>query len=108
MSIVPYLVNELLSQLESPSIYEHPHSLPLSVYFHPHERMTAPLRAGYLRPWQHRLQNESGISNIKNDKDSFKVSLDVQQFKPEELNVKVMLFVFLLHWLNYYYLHEDR
>uniref|UniRef100_A0A1B6DRN4 SHSP domain-containing protein n=1 Tax=Clastoptera arizonana TaxID=38151 RepID=A0A1B6DRN4_9HEMI len=48
-----------------------------------------PLRTGYLRPWRHVHSSDSGLSNIVNDKDGMKVSLDVQQFKPEELQVKV-------------------
>lgn len=88
MSLVPYIVNELLSELDRPSYDNH--------FFQPYERLTvAPLRAGYLRPWRHHHQNESGVSSVANDKDGFKISLDVQQFKPEELNVKVSCFIFL-------------
>lgn len=91
MSLVPFLVNELLSELDRPSIYDQHFGMPLSVHFHPYERaLAAPLRAGYLRPWRHVLQDNSGVSNVKNDKEGFKVTLDVQQFKPEELNVKVV------------------
>jgi crystallin alpha B len=41
---------------------------------------------GPLRPSFDRLR--SGLSHVKNDKNEFKVSLDVQQFKPEEIQVK--------------------
>jgi len=33
---------------------------------------------------------DSGTSTVKADKDKFQVILDVQQFKPEEINVKVV------------------
>lgn len=94
MSIVPFLVNELLGELERPNIYDQDFGLPLALHHsshhHPYGRvLSAPLRAGYLRPWRHVLQDNSGVSNLKIDKDGFKVNLDVQQFKPEELTVKV-------------------
>lgn len=83
MSLVPLIVNELLSELERPAYDNH--------FFHPYERLVAPpsLRVGYLRPWRTDRQENSGVSSVTNDKEGFKVSLDVQQFKPEELNVKV-------------------
>lgn len=46
----------------------------------------------YYRPWADHIRDEntSGWSVIKNDKDKFHVALDVQQFKPEEVNVKIV------------------
>ncbi|KAF7989274.1 hypothetical protein HCN44_007948 [Aphidius gifuensis] len=47
--------------------------------------------SNYLRPWAELLRNaESATSTVKPDKDKFQVILDVQQFKPEEINVKVV------------------
>jgi len=37
-----------------------------------------------------RSREEGGISTVKADKDKFQVVLDVQQFKPDEINVKVV------------------
>lgn len=51
---------------------------------------SVPLLAGYLRPHRHTHLDESGVSTIANKKDQFKVNLDVQQFKPEEINVKLV------------------
>ncbi|XP_029054437.2 protein lethal(2)essential for life-like [Osmia bicornis bicornis] len=45
----------------------------------------------YYRPLNELLRRgESGASTIMADKDTFKVILDVQQFKPEEINVKLV------------------
>jgi len=49
-----------------------------------------PMRTGYLRPWRHLARQQSGVSNVVNDKDKFQVNLDVQQFKPEEISVKTV------------------
>ena len=52
----------------------------------------ARMRTGYKRPWTRVLNNlmkqESG-STVNIDKDKFEVMLDVQQFAPNEVNVKV-------------------
>ncbi|KAJ8679694.1 hypothetical protein QAD02_015481 [Eretmocerus hayati] len=46
----------------------------------------------YYRPWGEllRRENDGGLSTLKADKDSFQAVLDVQQFSPEEINVKVV------------------
>lgn len=45
----------------------------------------------YSRPWAQLLRkDEGGSSTVKADKDMFQVVLDVQQFSPEEINVKVV------------------
>lgn len=47
----------------------------------------------YYRPWADLLRQETGdrgVSSITLDKDAFKVTLDVQQFKPEEIDLKVV------------------
>lgn len=76
-----------------------------------------PVLSGYYRPWRHQLAKNSGRSNIQDNKDiytvcilnfnyldlnrksstcncncsyNFQVNLDVQQFKPEELSVKMI------------------
>ncbi|KAL1138503.1 hypothetical protein AAG570_008566 [Ranatra chinensis] len=52
--------------------------------------LSVPLRSGYRRPWRAMNAGDSGVSNIRNDSEGFKINLDVQQFKPEELSVKVV------------------
>ncbi|XP_046833801.1 protein lethal(2)essential for life-like [Vespa crabro] len=46
----------------------------------------------YYRPWANlfKLNDHGGISTINMDKHTFKVILDVHQFKPEEISVKVV------------------
>lgn len=45
----------------------------------------------YYRPWGELLRKEGGgTSTVKADKDKFQVVLDVQQFKPDEISVKVV------------------
>jgi len=43
-----------------------------------------------IRPRRFRTRQESGISEIRSDKNKFEVMLDVQQFQPSELSVKVV------------------
>ena len=43
----------------------------------------------YYRPWRHLTRQQSGTSSLQSDKDGFRVNLDVQQFKPEEVTVKM-------------------
>jgi len=45
--------------------------------------------AGYYRPWSTAVARNDTGSTIIADKDKFEVNLDVQQFAPEEITVKV-------------------
>ncbi|KAK3917413.1 DNA-dependent protein kinase catalytic subunit [Frankliniella fusca] len=53
-----------------------------------HSMLQPHLRSHYLRPWRLARQN-SGSSSLAVDNNQFQVSLDVQQFAPSELSVKV-------------------
>lgn len=45
----------------------------------------------YYRPWSELLRKgEGGASIVVADKDKFHVNLDVQEFKPDEISVKVV------------------
>lgn len=67
-------------QLLSPHVLER--------YVIPHERRNRnPLH--YYRPCAELMRN-AGTSTVKSDKNKFQVILDVKQFKPEEINVKVV------------------
>ncbi|XP_031836310.1 protein lethal(2)essential for life [Nomia melanderi] len=98
MSLVPLLFSDWWEDLD------HPHRLMdqnfglgltpdqllspsrLELYLQPRRRT-----ASYYRPWSELLRsNETGSSTVQADKDKFQVVLDVQQFEPEEIDVKVV------------------
>ncbi|XP_023698425.1 heat shock protein beta-1-like [Paramormyrops kingsleyae] len=56
--------------------------------FHPASNPTTPLLSPYSRVLSRQLS--SGISEVKQSQDQWKVSLDVNHFSPEELVVKTM------------------
>lgn len=45
--------------------------------------------SGYYRPWGSLLNRQNSSSTINVDKEKFEVTLDVQQFTPSEITVKV-------------------
>lgn len=72
-----------------------PPMLPPAYYARPHHgrhRHNASMSPeGQLAPFRHTFdRNRSGLSRVVNSKDQFKVSLDVHQFKPEEVVVKTI------------------
>ncbi|KAG5318722.1 L2EFL protein, partial [Pseudoatta argentina] len=104
MSLVPLLFSDWWEDLEYPHrVFDQNFGLGISP-----DQLTNPsilerfaqqsrrLRPGqimyYNRPWGDLLRSreEGGISTVRADKDKFQVVLDVQQFKPEEINVKVV------------------
>lgn len=100
MSIIPKLMSQMWEQMERPHRLIDQH---FGRAFRPEtflgrnsslfdERRFLPSSAlhEYYRPWAELLEDEQGFSMIKPDKDKFHVALDVQQFKPEEINVKVV------------------
>nr|CAD7438789.1 unnamed protein product [Timema bartmani] len=91
MSLIPFLLNDVLDDVRCPrSLLDQNFGLGLLNDDLMSPQIVGPLRVGYYRPWRHLANRDSGVSNIKNDKDSFQVSLDVQQFKPEEISVKTV------------------
>lgn len=97
MSILPYLLEEL----SQPTVYDQHFGLGLldddllvPRHYHPHglsrSRFPALLQLQYPRPYRLSSAMQSGLSEIQNDGKNFKVNLDVQQFKPEEVSVKVV------------------
>ncbi|MDK3205690.1 small heat shock protein, partial [Escherichia coli] len=95
MSILPYLLEEL----SQPTVYDQNFGLGLldddlfvTRHHHPHglSRYPALFQLQYPRPWRLSAAGQSGLSNIQDDGKNFKVNLDVQQFKPEEVSVKVV------------------
>uniref|UniRef100_A0A224XLC9 Putative small heat shock protein n=1 Tax=Panstrongylus lignarius TaxID=156445 RepID=A0A224XLC9_9HEMI len=96
MSLLPLLINDLLEEYRKPTlgdIYDQHFGLGLlnDEILRPRSvMMSVPLRSGYLRPWRNMAAGDSGVSTVETDKNEFRVNLDVQQFKPEELKVKVV------------------
>ncbi|KAK9502216.1 hypothetical protein O3M35_011025 [Rhynocoris fuscipes] len=97
MALLPFLINELLDDYRRPSlgdIYDQNFGLGLLTdeLLQPTRSslLSVPLRSGYVRPWRNLAAGDSGVSTIDSNSNEFKVNLDVQQFKPEELKVKVV------------------
>ncbi|XP_018571637.1 protein lethal(2)essential for life [Anoplophora glabripennis] len=92
MSLLPYLLDDSHFLRPSRLIDQHfgltldPNDFlqPLTV-----PRMVIKCPAGYLRNWRSSASQQDTGSTVKLDKDKFHASLDVQQFKPEEITVKV-------------------
>nr|ACF21815.1 small heat shock protein [Macrocentrus cingulum] len=102
MSLVPLLFSDWWADLDRPHrIFDQDFGLGLRPeqllapemlerYLVPLER---PRRSAlnYYRPWAQLAQRgDTGTSTVNAGKDKFQVILDVQQFKPEEIDVKVV------------------
>ncbi|XP_063225312.1 alpha-crystallin A chain-like [Bacillus rossius redtenbacheri] len=91
MSLAPYYLSEVLDELQRPaSLFDQNFGLGMLAEDLVQPRSVGPLRIGYYRPWRHQASRQSGVSNLLRGKEGFKVNLDVQQFKPEEVSVKVV------------------
>lgn len=91
MSLVPLLISDLLDELRRPvSLFDQNFGVGMLRDDMLNPSFVAPLRVGYYRPWRSQAARHSGVSHIQDDKNDFKVNLDVQQFKPEELTVKTV------------------
>ncbi|XP_054000698.1 protein lethal(2)essential for life-like [Hylaeus anthracinus] len=98
MSLVPLLFSDWWEDLERPhrlldqnfGLGLHPEQLltpsRLELYVNPRRKSPA-----YYRPWADWLRStDTGSSTVQADKDKFQVVLDVQQFEPNEIDVKVV------------------
>lgn len=90
MSILPFLLDEL----SRPTVYNQHFGLGLlddDLLVQPHYGYMRPILT---RPYQGLRRTtpsaRTGLSVIQNDRNNFKVNLDVQQFKPDEVSVKVV------------------
>ncbi|XP_075215336.1 protein lethal(2)essential for life-like [Lycorma delicatula] len=54
------------------------------------QKFSVSLHSGYLRPWRYLSSADSGVSSFQLSRNIFKIILDVKQFKPDEISVKVM------------------
>ncbi|XP_018567915.1 protein lethal(2)essential for life-like [Anoplophora glabripennis] len=92
MSLLPYLLDEPRYYRPSRLLDQHFGSVldtddflqPLTV-----PRLLIRCPAGYLRTWKAPSAEQDTGSTVSFDKDRFTANLDVQQFKPEEITVKV-------------------
>ncbi|XKL67686.1 hypothetical protein PGB90_003177 [Kerria lacca] len=93
MSLIPYLVNELVKDAYDPFSRLYDQNFGVDLFnddLLTRRPSSLPYLANYyVRPFRHLHPNDSGMSVISDQKNQFKVNLDVQQFKPEEINVKV-------------------
>nr|AYP00111.1 small heat shock protein 21.2 [Laodelphax striatellus] len=84
MSLFPYVIRDFMKILNHPTVYDQYFALRPSVF----RFMNVPLQISYQqRPRFERENNR--IPNLEEDNNNFKVNLDVQQFKPEEISVKL-------------------
>ena len=74
MSLVPFCIDGWLDELRQPmNIFDQHFGMGmLQDDLNPH--FIAPLRAGYYRPWRSQVARHSGVSQIENDKEGFRVS----------------------------------
>lgn len=93
MSVIPKLVSRMWEEMERPHRLLDQH---FGLGLHPESFFNSPsmferrMPYAYFRPWADMMrEDDKGWSMIKADKDKFHVALDVQQFKPDEINVKV-------------------
>ncbi|XP_015609638.1 protein lethal(2)essential for life [Cephus cinctus] len=93
MSLIPRLFSHWWEALERPHRLLDQHfgtGLTPDQLFHP-SVLERRYPFVYERPWADLFrQGEGGWSVIKADKDKFHIALDVQQFKPDEVKVKVV------------------
>ncbi|CAK9818774.1 Protein lethal(2)essential for life [Anthophora plagiata] len=97
MSLLPLLFSDWWEDLDRPHrLVDQNFGLALQP-----EQLLSPNRLGlhvpprrrnsYYRPWAELLRGtEGGSSTVQADKDKFQVVLDVQQFEPNEIDVKVV------------------
>lgn len=102
MSLIPLIFSDWWEDLDEPHHLLdqdfggglHAHQLlasPRRLQIRPRDQRRHPATLHYYRPWAELLrENERGSSVLKADKDQFQCTLDVQQFSPEEIEVKVV------------------
>lgn len=92
MSLLPFLLEDLNSLRLGPPppqrYHVSPEDLLTAICLSPGNLSRTPT-GGYLRPWRSSLQEADTGSTITVDKNKYQVNLDVQQFEPEEITVKV-------------------
>ncbi|XP_017784506.1 PREDICTED: protein lethal(2)essential for life-like [Nicrophorus vespilloides] len=94
MSLLPFFFGDRINCSRSSRILDQHFGVPLQIddlyqTAIPEEFRTMMRFPGYFRPWRTTAANIDNGSTISLEKDMFQVNLDVKQFKPEEITVKV-------------------
>jgi crystallin alpha B len=78
MSLLPLLISDLLESRQRPvNIFDQNFGLGMLGEDLLNPSVIAPLRVGYYRPWRSQAAHQSGVSNIQNSKDAFKVRAEI-------------------------------
>ena len=76
MSLVPLLLSDLLDGVQRPvSLFDQNFGMGMLNEDLLNPSVIAPLRLGYYRPWRNLAPRSSGVSNIVDFKDGFKVTV---------------------------------
>ncbi|XP_017784339.1 PREDICTED: protein lethal(2)essential for life-like [Nicrophorus vespilloides] len=95
MSLLPIFFGDRYNSMRPSRILNQHFGVPLqledlfSPMTIPEEFRTMMLHPGYYRPWKSAAAGDDSGSTVSWEKDKYQVNLDVQQFKPEEITVKV-------------------
>ncbi|CAG9819759.1 unnamed protein product [Phaedon cochleariae] len=93
MSLLPLLFDDFSHSLRPSRIHDQHFGLALDPedFLQPLalQRWLRRCPAGYVRNWRSAASEHDSGSTVSFDKDKFQANLDVQQFKPEEITVKV-------------------
>ncbi|XP_030756506.1 protein lethal(2)essential for life-like [Sitophilus oryzae] len=94
MSLLPYLLEDYPVYTRPSRLLDQQFGLGLASEdlfqpLHLNSRILSRTPAGYLRNWRSPAGAQDEGSVVSFDKDKFQARLDVQQFKPEEVTVKV-------------------
>jgi hypothetical protein len=73
MSLVPFFVDDVLQDLRRPMNIFDQH-FGMGILRDDLSHIFTPMRAGYYRPWRRQAARHSGVSQIENDKEGFRVS----------------------------------
>jgi crystallin alpha B len=78
MSLLPLLIDDMLDISRRPvHLFDQNFGMGMLGDDLLNPSLIAPLRVGYYRPWRNQSARHSGVSNIENSKDGFKVRAKV-------------------------------
>jgi crystallin alpha B len=75
MSLIPFLVDDILNDVRRPmSLFDQHFGLGMLRDDLLNPSIIGPIRVGYYRPWRSQSTRHSGVSQIQDDKEGFRVS----------------------------------